>query len=779
MSKPKSRPQPEPATQRVRRPHHNAGLLGVALILFAAASAWAGEPGAAGDLYVSGFSNNNVVQYDGVTGELVGEFVVSGGEGLDLEGATDFAFGPNGNLFLCSRDTSGVLEYDGTTGAAIHEFIPRGSPNFCDNPDSGWLCQPVSLVFTPDGRLLVMGRDNFGVQEYDTATGEWLGTFLLIDYPEEPEGDDWHNMPPWHMEIGPNGNLFVLGWASSLDSNGTGHIFEFHITTGRLERIVTDTLNAPVEFTFGPNGNLFVLNIYNEHNDGLGYIIEVDIETGENLGTFVASDPGLTWPRGLTFGPNGNLFVTTAGRVLEFDGETGDPIGQFATGELVTARDLLFKPAPPQPMSAPDLNGFSVSRASACNDLSDVIVTGTDLDPDQTLVMLTRDDEPAAYIGRVTGGSDDGTELTVDFNLDGGARMRGGWWDVTVKNPDGQSDTLPNAVRISPCRNATQSHLFTLEANDREDLGGAWGVYEYGPDTASFGGHQVGILIQDKTGGDLANSDGNLLFARDGNLLVAAGASSLPDEDSVVKFNGLTGRKIGIFIPAGSGGMYKPMALRYGPNGNLFVLHRRFLMGFPDPSGVLEFNALTGAFVSVVVPLEACGLFDAFGFEFGPNDDLYITVGGNGSIWRFDGTTGDCVGPQPFLTPPDDVDFLLPDFGADEHLYATWGVDSAYNRVKVHDPETGAELGEPIPPGLGQLLAAGVTEFGPNGHLFVHCYERHMREFEIVSLDEANFLGFSAGMGSTFHDMTFRPPRWRISSRPVLGGAAAEAIILP
>lgn len=741
----------------------------VALLLLLPTTAWAGEPGAVGDLYASGFSSNNVVQYDATTGELVGEFVASGGGGLDLEGATEFAFGPNGNLFLCSRDTSGVLEYDGTTGAAIQEFIPRGSPNFCDNPDSGWLCQPVSLVFTPDGRLLVMGRANFGVQEYDVATGEWLGTFLLID-----DGDhDDRNLMPRHMEIGPNGNLFVLGWSSDSVTIGTGHMFEFHLTTGRLQRIVTDTLHAPVAFEFGPNGNLFVLNIYDECDDGQSYVVEVDAETGQNLGTF-ASDPSLTWARGLTFGPNGSLFVTTGGRVFEFDGETGDPLGQFATGMLSGARNLLFKPAPPEPLPPPSLSGFSVSRASACNDLSGVTVTGTDLDPDQALVMLTRDDEPASYMGRVTADSGDGTELTVDFDLDGGARMPGGWWNVTVKNPDGQSDTLPNAVRISPCRNATAGNLFILEINDAGGgIGGASGVYEYGPNSASFGGHQVGILVQDKTlhGDDLGGLYRNLRFARDGNLLVAV------RNGSVVKYHGMTGRRMGTFIPAGSGGMLTPRAMRYGPNGNLFIVHHQVPGG---PAGVLEFDGLSGAFVRELIPLGTCGLWNSWNLEFGPNGDIYLAA--SDGIFRFDSETGECVGPQPFLAKPDELIFLIPDFGNDGYLYVTWWVScSEYSRVKVHDPETGAELGEPIPPGLGEFCQPAAVEFGLDGHLFAHRAVGHIREFESVSLNEASFLGYSGSMASWggFSDMAFRPPRGRISSRPFPGGAAAEAIILP
>jgi DNA-binding beta-propeller fold protein YncE len=59
--------------------------------------------------------------------------------------------------------------------------------------------------------------------------------------------------------------------------------------------------------------------------------------TGFPLGFFVSGGSGgLTTPRGLAFGPNGNLFVAnaTTGELFEYDGTTGAFIGVFvdATG---------------------------------------------------------------------------------------------------------------------------------------------------------------------------------------------------------------------------------------------------------------------------------------------------------------------------------------------------------------------------------------------------------------------------------------------------------------
>ena len=63
----------------------------------------------------------------------VGDQLPSGSGGLNEP--YDLAFGPNGNLFVTSYQTNSILEYNGTTGAFITQFVPSGS---------GGLTQPTS-----------------------------------------------------------------------------------------------------------------------------------------------------------------------------------------------------------------------------------------------------------------------------------------------------------------------------------------------------------------------------------------------------------------------------------------------------------------------------------------------------------------------------------------------------------------------------------------------------------------------------------------------------------
>ncbi len=100
-----------------------------------------------GNLYV-GLPNtgNDIVRFDGSTGASLGSFIPE----LDPhpDGPLGFAFGPDGNLYVPSRDSDEVLRYDGTTGDFIDAFVTAGS---------GGLNEPANIVFfAPEPGQLVL-----------------------------------------------------------------------------------------------------------------------------------------------------------------------------------------------------------------------------------------------------------------------------------------------------------------------------------------------------------------------------------------------------------------------------------------------------------------------------------------------------------------------------------------------------------------------------------------------------------------------------------------------
>ena len=82
--------------------------------------------------------------------------------------------------------------------------------------------------------------------------------------------------------------------------------------------------------TFGPDGNLYVTD-----SGGQGRVERYNGTTGAYIGTFARpSDPG-----GITFGPDGNLYVANRGGndVLRFNGTTGALIDTFVAASTYVA----------------------------------------------------------------------------------------------------------------------------------------------------------------------------------------------------------------------------------------------------------------------------------------------------------------------------------------------------------------------------------------------------------------------------------------------------------
>jgi sugar lactone lactonase YvrE len=103
----------------------------------------------------------------------------------------------------------------------------------------------------------------------------------------------------------------------------------------------------PDDLTFGPDGNLYV----SSGSSSSGKILRYNGKTGDFIDEFVSTN--LIRPYGNAFGPDGNLYVSSflTDQILRFDGKTGAFVDVFAaatgtreSGELNGPNDLLFTP---------------------------------------------------------------------------------------------------------------------------------------------------------------------------------------------------------------------------------------------------------------------------------------------------------------------------------------------------------------------------------------------------------------------------------------------------
>ena len=104
----------------------------------------------------------------------------------------------------------------------------------------------------------------------------------------------------------------------------------------------------PDALTFGPDGNLYV----SSGDSSSGQILRYSGATGAFIDTFASS--GLIRPYGSAFGPDGNLYVSSflTDQILRFDGKTGAFVDVFAaapvsdrkSGQLNGPNGLLFTP---------------------------------------------------------------------------------------------------------------------------------------------------------------------------------------------------------------------------------------------------------------------------------------------------------------------------------------------------------------------------------------------------------------------------------------------------
>lgn len=220
------------------------------------------------------------------------------------------------------------------------------------------------------GKLYVVSQrptpqiGNGDLFRYNGDTGAYIDTFVARTKDRTEMGG--RGVAPFNgrgMIIGTDGVVYL----SDLRDDGVsmeGRVARFQVDTGKylgdLDRSGYDGTFFPRGLLFGADGLLYVSssNNFNAGNRLGGHVLRFDTRANKFKDVFITNVPGLNRPEGMTFGPDGNLYVTTfndpaaaattTDGVMVFHGKTGALLDRFdfyKPGETrLTAQFLLFGP---------------------------------------------------------------------------------------------------------------------------------------------------------------------------------------------------------------------------------------------------------------------------------------------------------------------------------------------------------------------------------------------------------------------------------------------------
>jgi DNA-binding beta-propeller fold protein YncE len=266
--------------------------------------------GANGDGY------GTVLAFD-LAGNALGTFSddgrISDPRGLCVNPAGDLVYVNSGNDRVVAVDRSGQIVAD--TGP-VDALDPGGG------------------VFGPDGRYYVGSRH--------------LRTIMAV-----PAGLDGPAVPllapgvvpfPRGFGFASDGRAFL---ASGMSPAGTGEeTIKVFAADGSLlvSALVDDPQLSPLDLTIAPNGNIVVSSEWPfGAKDAISSVREYDSASG-SLVRILEPDGSATFrePRGLRFGPDGNLYCVARDEVVCFDYETGAFAGRTVSLTRLSGQAVEF-----------------------------------------------------------------------------------------------------------------------------------------------------------------------------------------------------------------------------------------------------------------------------------------------------------------------------------------------------------------------------------------------------------------------------------------------------
>jgi len=195
---------------------------------------------------------------------------------------------------------------------------------------------PGGANFGPDGGYYVTLRGARSVMAFPAAlagTGEYFLPPQIVPFPRG-------------FAFGPDGRMFL---ASGIGPNGEGDNAIIVFAQGeraRPSRLVSDPELSPLDLAMAPNGHIVVSS---EHPfgaaDAVTSVREYDPADGTLVRVFSPDGPAeFRRPRGLRFGPDGNLYCVAQDEIVAFNFTSGELLGTPVRFPRLHGQALVFFP---------------------------------------------------------------------------------------------------------------------------------------------------------------------------------------------------------------------------------------------------------------------------------------------------------------------------------------------------------------------------------------------------------------------------------------------------
>jgi DNA-binding beta-propeller fold protein YncE len=189
--------------------------------------------------------------------------------------------------------------------------------------------------FGPDGRYYVGLRTARTVTAFPRTLDAPSEYFLAPGIVPFPRG----------FAFGRDGRLF-LGSGIGPMGEGDDTILAFAPNNDMPSRLVSDPELSPLDLAIAPNGNIIVASEYPfGAADAVTTVREYDATDGHLVRVFRPKDLAeFRRPRGLRFGPDGNLYCVAQDEVMAFDFANGECLGTVVQFPRLHGQALAFFP---------------------------------------------------------------------------------------------------------------------------------------------------------------------------------------------------------------------------------------------------------------------------------------------------------------------------------------------------------------------------------------------------------------------------------------------------